>query len=202
MAKRRMTDYGKGRIGRLLMNRKDKRRKTESPSAKTAWYGLLIALAMIFGYVETLVPIHLGIPGVKLGLANLGTVVSLYTVGWPGTLLVNGVRILLTGILFGNTFSIAYSLAGAALSMLMMAICIRGGWFTMVGVSVIGGVAHNVGQLGIAAYVVHTMGVFSYLPVLLAAGTAAGALIGLLGGMVIRRIKRVIPHMGQISRKL
>ena len=69
MAKRRMTDYGKGRIGRLLMNRKDKRRKTESPSAKTAWYGLLIALAMIFGYVETLVPIHLGIPGVKLGQA-------------------------------------------------------------------------------------------------------------------------------------
>ena len=169
---------------------------------KAAYLGVFLALALICSYVESLIPFYFGIPGVKLGLANLVTVVSLYTVGWPGTLLVNGVRILLTGILFGNTFSIAYSLAGAALSMLMMAICIRGGWFTMVGVSVIGGVAHNVGQLGIAAYVVHTMGVFSYLPVLLAAGTAAGALIGLLGGMVIRRIKRVIPHMGQISRKL
>lgn len=167
------------------------KKQAETPAARTARYGLLISLAMIFSYVETLIPINLGVPGVKLGLANLVTVTGLYTIGRSGTILINAVRIILSGILFGNMFSIIYSLAGAALSMFLMVICIKGGWFGPAGVSVIGGIGHNIGQLAIAAAVVQNIGVFSYLPVLLAAGTAAGALVGLLGGIITERIQKI-----------
>lgn len=158
------------------------------PAARTAFYGLLLALAMVFSYVETLIPISLGVPGVKLGLANLVTMVGLYTLGVPGTIAVNFLRIILTGVTFGNMFSMLYSLAGAALSLIFMILAKKSGWFGSVGVSIVGGVGHNIGQLAVAAFVVQTLGVFSYLPVLLAAGTVAGALIGLLGGIIIRRI--------------
>ncbi len=160
--------------------------------AHTALYGLLIALAFLFSYIETLFPIYLGAPGIKLGLANLVTVVGLYTVGIPGTIMVSLVRVILAGFTFGNLFSMFYSLAGAALSMAFMVLCKKSGWFGTVGVSVIGGVGHNVGQLLIAAFVVQTAGVFAYLPVLLVAGTIAGMLIGLLGGMILTRLEAYI----------
>lgn len=166
--------------------------KTGKKSAWVARYGMLIALAFIFSYIEALFPIYLGAPGVKLGLANLVTMTGLYTIGIPGTIAVSLVRIILAGFTFGNMFSILYSMAGAFLSLLLMVLCKKSGWFGTVGVSVIGGVGHNIGQLLVAAFVVQTAGVFAYFPVLLAAGTVAGAVIGLLGGMVIRRIGRFV----------
>lgn len=162
---------------------------------RVALYGLLLALALVFSYVETLIPIYLGAPGVKLGLANLVTVTGLYTIGVRGTIEVNLARILLAGWAFGNMFGIIYSLAGAALSFLLMLLCKKMGWFGIVGVSVIGGVGHNIGQLLIAAFVVKTFAVFTYLPVLLIAGTIAGALIGLLGGIVVERISGFVKKM-------
>lgn len=166
-------------------------RRNHSP-ARVAVYGLLLALAMVLSYVETLIPISLGVPGVKLGLANLVTMVGLYTLGISGTIAVNLLRIVLTGFTFGNMFSMLYSLAGAALSLIFMVLVKRTGWFGSVGVSIVGGVGHNIGQLAVAAFAVQTLGVFSYLPVLLAAGTVAGALIGLLGGMIVQRIGKLI----------
>lgn len=166
-----------------------------SPARTAALYGLLIALAFLFSYIEAMFPIYLGAPGIKLGLANLVTVVGLYTVGIPGTIMVNLVRVILAGFTFGNLFSMIYSLAGAALSLLLMALCKKGGWFSTVGISVIGGVGHNIGQLFIAAFVVQTAGVFTYLPVLLAAGTIAGTVIGILGGIITERIGRYVGRM-------
>lgn len=166
-------------------------RRNSSP-AKVAVCGLLLALAMVLSYVETLIPISLGVPGVKLGLANLVTMVGLYTLGVPGTIAVNLLRIVLTGFTFGNMFSMLYSLAGASLSLVVMVLVKKSGWFGSVGVSIVGGVGHNIGQLAVAAFTVQTLGVFSYLPVLLAAGTVAGALIGLLGGMIVERIGRLV----------
>lgn len=163
-----------------------------SSPAKIAFYGLLLALGMVLGYVETLIPISLGVPGVKLGLANLVTMVGLYTIGVPGTIAVNLLRIVLTGFTFGNMFSMLYSLAGAVLSLVFMVLVKKSGCFGSVGVSIVGGVGHNIGQLAVAAFTVQTLGVFSYLPVLLAAGTVAGALIGLLGGMIVGRIGRLV----------
>ena len=98
----------------------------------------------------------------------------------------------LSGFAFGGMSSILFSLAGAALSLLVMWFCRRLSLFDMVGVSILGGVFHNIGQFLMAAYVVKTFGVFSYFPVLLFAGTAAGAAIGLLGGLVLKRIGKAI----------
>ena len=162
--------------------------RREQKTGRAALCGMLIALAFLFSYVETLIPISLGIPGVKLGLANLVTIVGLYLVGLPQLILISLVRIGLAGLTFGNGFSMIYSLAGGALSLLFMLLARKTGWFSQAGVSVAGGVGHNVGQLVIAALVVENGAVFYYLPFLLAAGSAAGAVIGMLGGIVTKRI--------------
>ncbi len=168
-------------------------RSEESKSAeRAALYGMLIALGFIFSYIENLIPINLGVPGVKLGLANLVTVTGLYTIGAAGAAAVNLVRVILVGLTFGNLFSMVYSMAGAALSLLLMVLCKKKEWFSPVGVSIVGGVGHNVGQLAVAAAVVENAAVFSYLPLLLIAGTIAGTVIGILGGMVVTRIGKRI----------
>jgi heptaprenyl diphosphate synthase len=171
------------------------RNKNHISASRTALYGLLIALAFVLGYVESLIPIYLGAPGVKLGLANLVSIIALYCLGAGAAAFINIVRIFLVGVTFGNMSAVLFSLAGAALSLLVMAVSKKLGIFGMVGVSILGGVFHNIGQFLIAAFVVKTFGVFTYFPVLLAAGTVAGALIGLLGGLVTVRIKSVFKNL-------
>ncbi len=160
-----------------------------------ALYGMLIALAFVLSFVESLIPISLGIPGVKLGLANLVTVVGLYTVGTTVTIVVSLLRIVLTGFTFGNLFAMLYSLAGWGLSIVIMILCKKKKWFGTSGISILGGIGHNIGQITVAAFVVKQAGVFFYLPMLLIAGTAAGLVIGILGAMIISRIKNVIKKL-------
>ena len=169
-------------------------RKTGS-AFQAAFCGMMIALAFLLSYVETLIPINLGIPGVKLGLANLVTIVGLYTIGLGELVFISLVRIILVGFTFGNGFSTVYGMAGWALSLILMLLVKRTGWFGQTGVSITGGVGHNVGQLLIAALVVQNAAVFYYLPFLLAAGSAAGAVIGLLGGMVAERIQGLMRRL-------
>ena len=128
----------------------------------------------------------------KLGLANLVTVIALYGLGIREAFAINLVRVILTGFTFGNMSSILFGLAGAVLSLLLMALCKQFQLLDMTGISILGGVAHNIGQFLVAAFVTKTFGVFSYLPVLLIAGTVAGALIGLLGGLILKRISRIL----------
>lgn len=160
-----------------------------------ALYGMLVALAFIFSYVEAMVPIPIPVPGIKLGLANLVTIVGLYTVGIPGAAVVALIRILLMGFTFGNLFSMAYSMAGGIFSLLVMTAAVKTGWFSKIGVSILGGIFHNVGQLCAAAWVTKTAGVFTYLPVLLVAGVVAGAVIGLLGGIIVERIEGIVKKL-------
>ncbi len=155
---------------------------------RVALYGMLIALAFVFSYIESLIPIPMPVPGIKLGLANLVNVVGLYTVGPVGTAAVGLVRIVLVGFTFGNTFSMLYGLAGGALSLLVEILAKRSGIFGCMGVSVLGGIFHNIGQLIVAAFVTRTAGVFAYFPVLAVAGIVAGTLIGILGGLIVDRI--------------
>ena len=155
-------------------------------------YGMLVALAFIFSYIEAMIPIPVPIPGVKLGLANLVSIVGLYTVGVAGTIAVSLVRIVLVGFTFGNMSSMFYSLAGGVVSLILMIAAKKSGWFSTIGVSIIGGIGHNIGQISMAALLVQTAGVFVYLPMLLIAGVIAGAVIGLLGGLVIERIQKVV----------
>lgn len=149
---------------------------------KVAYSALLVALAMIFSYVEALIPISFGIPGIKLGLANLVVVLGLFILKPSQVFCVLVVRIVLSSFMFGSLFSIIYSLAGGVLSFFVMLILkktIKG--FSIIGISMAGGISHNIGQLIVAACVVENMHVFLYMPVLLVAGMLTGMLIGILG---------------------
>lgn len=158
---------------------------------KVAYFGLFTALALIFSYVETLIPFNFGIPGIKLGLANLLIVIILYSSGWKEALLLSVVRIVLAGFFFGNLFSILYSLAGGVFSLAVMALLKKSGKFSVAGVSIAGGVSHNIGQLAVAVIVVETYQVGYYLPVLLVAGAAAGLVIGVISGEVLKRVQKI-----------
>lgn len=159
---------------------------------RTAYFGVFTALALIFSYVETLIPIQLGIPGAKLGLANLVVVIVLYKMDWKEALLLSVVRIVLSGFLFGNLFSIIYSLAGGILSLAVMAAIRKDKGFSVIGVSMAGGVCHNIGQLIVAMIVVQTYQVGYYLPVLLIAGLATGMLIGVISSGVLKRLSNLV----------
>lgn len=148
-----------------------------------------MALALIFSYIETLIPFQIGIPGVKLGLANLVIVIALYRMPVGEVYLLSGVRVVLTGFLFGNLMSILYSLAGGILSLTVMRGMKRIRSVSILGVSIAGGVFHNIGQLLAAALMVETYGVFSYLPVLLISGLLTGFVIGLAAGEMLKRIR-------------
>ncbi len=159
--------------------------------SRVAYFGVFSALALIFSYVETLIPIHFGVPGMKLGLANLIVVIALYKMKIQEAFLLSVVRVLLSGFLFGNYFSIIYSLAGALLSLSVMAVLKRTGGFSVMGVSVAGGVFHNIGQLLVAMLVVETFSVIYYVPVLLTAGIVTGLFIGVGANEMLKRLKNL-----------
>ena len=158
---------------------------------KVAVFGVFTSLALILSYVELLIPINFGIPGMKLGLANLLVVILLYK-GCPrDALLLSVIRILLSGLIFGNMFSIFYSLGGGLLSLAVMVFLKKTGQFTVAGISIGGGTSHNVGQLLVAMFVVQTYQVGYYLPVLLIAGVITGAVIGILSAEVLKRTQSI-----------
>ena len=163
-------------------------RSLTSISRRVSSGAMLVALAMIFSYVESLIPINLGVPGIKLGVANLVTVTGLYILAPMEVLLVVILRVLLVGFMFGNGMSILYSLAGAALSMTVMTLMLKKTSFSLIGVSVAGGVSHNIGQLIIAMLIVQNASVFVYAPALLVAGVAAGVVIGGLTNEILKRV--------------
>lgn len=163
-------------------------------SKKIATYGLLIALAFIFSYIESLIPIPFGVPGMKLGLANLVVISALYGMGWKDAFVLSIVRILLVGFTFRDPSTMLFSLAGGLLSWLLMVIFKKSKLFSMVGVSIIGGVAHNVGQIAVAIVYVNNSNLVYYLPFLLVSGVITGALIGILGSMIVKRLMNVMSN--------
>ena len=163
--------------------------KAGSASRALTRYALLVALAMVLSWLESMVPLSLAVPGVKLGLANLVVIFALYRLGPRQAAVISLVRVLLVTLTFGNAFGFAYSLAGAALSLGVMIPLRRSGTFSLLGVSIAGGVCHNIGQILVAMAVLRTAELMWYLPALLAAGIAAGVCIGAVGALVTERIK-------------
>ncbi len=147
-------------------------------SKRVALSGTLVALAFVFSYIEFLLPLPIGIPGMKLGLANLVILLGLYTLSPSLTAVVSLVRIVLAGFIFGSFYGMLYSLAGGALSFLVMCLFYRNKAFTPVGVSMLGGVMHNVGQLLVAFALLGVSGVLYYVLPLLIAGAITGFVIG------------------------
>ena len=165
--------------------------KKQKISAKTvALMAMMIALAMIFSYVETMIPINFGIPGVKLGLANLVIVAALYLFGGKQAFLISVVRIFLSGFMFGNMASIMYSLAGGMLSLVIMLLLKKTDKLSILAVSVMGGICHNIGQLIVAMLVVENLKLIFYVPVLLISGFLTGLLIGVVSRVILPAVKR------------
>ncbi|MCI7147296.1 MAG: Gx transporter family protein [Candidatus Fimisoma sp.] len=158
---------------------------------KLALSAILAALAMILSYVEAMVPMPVPIPGIKLGLANLVILLAIYRLGFKYALAINCIRIFVTGLLFTGAFGILYSLAGGLLSLLVMYLLYRTGIFSMVGVSMAGGVAHNLGQLLTACLIMSNIRLMSYFAVLLFAGMGSGILMGIVAWLVCQRL----PHL-------
>ena len=159
-------------------------------SARIAACGVLTALALIFSYIEFLVPLPIAIPGIKLGLANIVCLVCLYALGEKHAFLINVTRIALAALLFGSVFSALYALAGGVVSFAVMALLKRTKRFSVCGVSMAGGVFHNLAQLAVAGLLVESAQVFYYFPVLLLSGMATGIGIGILATLILRSIAR------------
>lgn len=151
-------------------------------------YGVLTALAMILSYVESQIPAFVAVPGVKIGLTNIVVVTALYVLGNKGALAINFVRIAAVALLFGNAMSFSFSLAGGMLSTIVMMLFKKTGKFSPTGVSVAGGLSHNLGQIIMAMVLLSTRAIFWYLPVLWISGIISGLVIGIIGALVIKRI--------------
>ena len=157
---------------------------------KVAFLGLSIALAMILSFVESQIPALVAIPGIKVGLPNLVIVFLLYRMSAKDAIIVSIIRTLLVSMLFGNIQMLTFSVAGAALSLASMILLKKTNWFSTITVSIVGGIFHNIGQIAAAILWTQTAGIVTYLPVLLISGTIAGAVIGLISGMLVEKLKK------------
>lgn len=156
---------------------------------RIARYALLVSLAMVLSWLESLIVFPGLLPGMKVGLTNLVVVFALYRMSPRDAAAVSLARVALVSLTFGNAYSFAYSLAGAALSLAVMTGLKKTGRFSILGVSIAGGVCHNLGQLGVAMAVLGTARLGWYLPWLMAGGVAAGTAVGAAGGIVVDRMR-------------
>lgn len=156
---------------------------------KVSLYGILVSLAFIASYIEVLIPFNFHIPGMKLGLANIVVLAALYTGGAKAGITVSIIRIILVGLTFGNPYSAIYGLSGGVISLAVMIALKKTDFFGVMGVSMAGGVAHNIGQLLCAMILLKLPAVFTYLSYLILVGTVTGALIGIIDEEVLKRLK-------------
>lgn len=160
-------------------------------SRNVATYGMLIALAFILSYIERIITIPIPIPGIKVGLANLVVITALYLMGPKQAFVLSMIRILLVGFTFGNLSTMLFSFAGGILSWILMVLARKIQGLSMTGVSILGGVGHNVGQIAVAMFVVNSTTLIYYLPVLILAGLVAGTVIGILGALLVSSLKHM-----------
>ncbi len=161
---------------------------TYSSAKKLTIAALMAALALIFSYVEVLIPFTIGIPGIKLGIANIVVIIALYYLGARYAITINVIRVMIAGLLFNGLFGALYSLAGAIVSFIVMVILKKTNIFSVVGISMAGGVAHNLGQILIAAALVANIKMFIYFPVLIISGVITGAVIGVVAGLILGKL--------------
>ena len=154
-------------------------------------YGLFTALAMIMSLIEILMPIPRPGPGIKVGFPNLIILFVLYRFGAKTAIAVSLVRVLLVSLLFGNFLGLAYSLAGAVLSLVVMILLKATDMFSTLGVSVVGGIFHNVGQIIVACILMSTSEISYYMPVLIITGTAAGIVVGIASHLLIKKTEKL-----------
>lgn len=168
-----------------MIQEKRKNNKTYLKTKDIAICAVLIALALIFSYIEKLLSLDFAIPGIKLGLCNLVIVCAIYLLGVKQAFIVSVARIFLVGFLFGNMFAVVYSLAGGLLSLLVMALLYQFTKLSVVAISCLGGICHNIGQILMAMVIVENLNLLFYLPVLLIAGFITGLVIGIVCRLIL-----------------
>ncbi len=159
---------------------------------KTAFLGIATSVALIFAYVEAILPpIWTAVPGIKVGLPNLIIILVLYLFGFKQATIVSGIRIIIVSMLFGTAMTLAYSVAGAVLSLVLMGILKKTDKFSTVGVSIAGAVSHNLGQIIVAIFLFDTIQIGYYMVVLAITGTIAGVFIGIGSNLLLKRINKI-----------
>lgn len=164
-------------------------RRQKFLESDVALYGMFISVAAVMSYVESLIPLNPPVPGMKIGLANIVIVWVLYSMGIKPAAIISLLRVLLVGFLFGNLYSILFGLAGAAASLGVMYVLKKIKHFSVVGVSIAGGVVHNLAQTAVAMIVLENSRIAYYLPPLIISGVVTGIAIGILGGVLYNKIK-------------
>ena len=165
---------------------------TRISTKKIALCGVLTALAMIFSYIESVIPVPIPVPGIKLGVANIAVITILYVLGVKEAIVINLLRIVLTSHLFCNVYSFLLRISCAALSLTIMIIMKKLDFFSCIGVSVCGGVMHNIGQIIAAVFIMGSEAIVFYLPVLIVSGVFTGVVIGVVSGIVAKRVRKVV----------
>ena len=159
---------------------------------RIAVLSILTTVALVLSYVEAILPpIWAAVPGIKIGLPNIIIIFILYKTGLKDAITVSAIRLFLVALLFGNAMTLLYSAAGAILSILLMMVCKRINLFSMVGVSIVGGVAHNLGQILVAIAIFETSQIGYYMLVLAVTGTIAGVFVGVAASIVLKRFERI-----------
>lgn len=159
---------------------------------KTAVFGILTTVAMVLSYVEAILPpIWPAVPGVKVGLPNIVIIFLLYKVGIKEAAIVSGIRIILVALLFGNVMTLAYSTAGAVLSLVLMGLFKKINWFSTLGVSIIGAITHNLGQIAVAILLLGTKEIGYYMIILAITGTLAGAFVGITASVLLKKFEKI-----------
>lgn len=158
---------------------------------RLAFLSIMTAFALVLSYLEALLPpVYAAVPGVKVGLPNIVIIFLLYRLSVKEAALVSFVRLLLVSLLFGNAMTLLYSVAGAVLSLVVMWIFKKLKLFSMVGISILGGVFHNAGQIVVAAVVLQTAEIGLYMPVLAVSGTLAGIAVGLIAAILLKKLQK------------
>lgn len=157
--------------------------------SNVAVYGMLLSICLVMGYLENLIPIAVPVPGIKPGFSNIVIIWVLYSMGIKYAIMLSAGKILLCGFLFGNLYTILFSFAGAVLSLACMILLKHTKKFSMTGVSIAGGVCHNIGQIIVAVIVLENSRIIYYLPFLMISGIVFGVVVGIISGILYKRIK-------------
>ena len=154
-----------------------------------ALYGMFVSVMLVVGYIESFIPMPFAIPGIKIGLSNIVIIWLIYSMNIKSAIIVDVVRVILSSFLFGNLYSLLFSFAGAALSLVVMLLLKKIGRFSITGVSIAGGVSHNIGQIAVAMLVLENAMLVSYLPFLIISGVVFGIVVGIVAGILHKKIK-------------
>ncbi|MBR6569968.1 MAG: Gx transporter family protein [Clostridia bacterium] len=162
----------------------------QKQARRVALCGMLLALMLVLGFVESQLPVAAGIPGIKLGLSNGVLIFAVYMLNIPTAYLLMGLKVLLSGLLFGSPSAMMYAFAGGVLSLTVMALLSRLRGVSPVVISMIGGLCHNVGQVALAMVILHTPKLVYYMAVLMVVGMITGLATGLAANGIIRRFQK------------